>query len=215
MKIDIPSDRLQNKIAFDFLQNKFGTENKKMLDIGGADRLLEKFIPKNVKYYCLDVKEYGDIKPDFLVDLDKEKIPVKNNFFDIILCLETLEHTMYPKRVLKEILRVSKKDSLFVFSLPNEYNFLQRLYYLSGIKRETEIPWEVVEKHQHIQKPRVEDIFALFSDDFKIEKVKYNWESRSSGNSNFFKTIDKIINYFSEIIPTLFARDVILFCVRK
>lgn len=215
MKINIPPDRQQNRIAFEFLEKMvFDGKKRKLLDVGSADNLLKNFFPKNIEYFSLDV-DNKDIEHNFVVDLDKKRIPVKDGFFDIILCLEVLEHTCYPERILKEFLRITKKNSVFIFSLPNEYNFLQRLYYLFAIKRKTETPWKVVELHLHIQKPRIKDILALLSKDFKINKVEYNWESRTSSRNRLFVYIDKFINILAKIYPDLFARDVILICMRK
>jgi len=213
--MQIPPDRQQNKIAYKFIKRKAAIKGTKILDVGAADCILKPFFPKTTQYYSLDIKNYEGCKHDFLLDLDKEKIPVNNGFFDIILCLDTLEHTMYPKKILKEFERITKKDSLFVFALPNEYNFVQRIYYLFGIKKQTEIPWEVVAKHEHIQKPRIKDIINLFKPDFKIHKIKYHWESRTSSNNKHFIIVDKMINLLVKISPNLFARDVVLLCSKK
>jgi len=215
MGINIPFDRQQNKIAFDFIKKLiFNGKKRKLLDVGSADNLLKPHLPQNVRYYSLDINNL-EAEHDFIIDLDKKKIPVKNGFFDIILCLDILEHTMYPEKILKELNRVTKQNAVFVISLPNEYNFLQRLYYLFAIKKQTEIPWRVVEEHQHIQKPRIKDIMGLLSKEFKILGVKFHWESRSSSSSMIFAGVDKCINVLAKIYPNLFARDVVVMCVKK
>ncbi len=214
IKMKIPSDRIQNKIAFQFLSRipYFRYKKMNLLDVGAADHVLKPFLPKNIRYFSLDIKDYPNCKQDFLLDLDRKKIPVKRGFFDIILCLDTLEHTMYPIKVIKELKRVAKKDAIFIFSLPNEYNFLQRIYYLLAIKRKTEMPWKVVEEHQHIHKPRVKDILSLLSSEFKVIKVKFHWESRKSSNSKFFAGIDRILSIMAQVYPNLFSRDVVVMC---
>lgn len=212
----IAPDRQQNKIAFDFIKNIISDgKERKLLDVGAADCVLKPFLPKNINYYSLDVKNYPNIKHNFLIDLDKKKIPVKNSFFDIVLCLEVLEHTMYPIRVINEIKRVAKENAVFVFSIPNEYNFLQRAYYLFAIKRETEKPWKVVEEHLHIHKPRISDAKKLMRDYFYIKKIRYNWESRHSDKNRLFAFFDKILNIFAQIWPNMFARDVVIMCINK
>ncbi len=216
---EFPSDRLQIKIAFEFIKNKIlDGKEKKLLDVGSADNLFKSFIPKNIKYYSLDLpteEHFPEPMRDdysFIMDLDKKKIPVKDKFFDIILCLDVLEHTMYPQKVIDELKRVAKDEVTFVFSLPNEYNFLHRIYYLFAKKTDTEMPWKVVEKHMHIQKPRVKDIINLMSDNFKISKIKFHWESRQSSKNKLFRYIDRIITIFAQIYPNLFARDVVILC---
>ena len=222
--VKITSDRFQNKIALDLARRYiFKNIQKKMnlLDVGSADNIIKHFLPKNVEYYSLelpkeerdeDLREYDH---EITFNLDNGKLPIEDNFFDIIVCLDTLEHTMYPKRVLREFKRITKKDGFFIISLPNEYNFLLRLYYLLAIKTRTEIPWEVVEIHQHIQKPRVKDIIHLLRDNFKIYDVVYHWESRASYKNNFFVVIDRLINLLAKIYPSLFARDVVAVCKFK
>lgn len=49
---------------------------------------------------------------------DIYKLPYKEKSFDIVLCMEVLEHLEDPKKALKELKRVSKKYILL--SVPNE-----------------------------------------------------------------------------------------------
>lgn len=49
-------------------------------------------------------------------------LPYKDNSFDLVVCTEVLEHLTEPSRVLKEILRVSKRYILI--SVPNEPFFM-------------------------------------------------------------------------------------------
>ena len=75
------------------------------------------------KHYYFDKNK----KHDYNFNLDDGKMPIKNNSYDVIVCLETLEHTMYPERILLEIKRIAKKNALIFLSMPNDYNFVQRI----------------------------------------------------------------------------------------
>ena len=147
-----------------------------ILEVGAGERIIKNQLPKNFKYKSLDMGK----DQDYNLNLDEKKFPIKSSTFDIIICLETLEHVMYPEKVMKEMIRVAKKDAVFFLSMPNEYNFLQRAYYLLGKKTMYDEPFKVVEKHLHIHKPRVKDIISLFSRYLTIEKIDYVWESRHS-----------------------------------
>jgi len=195
----------QYEVALKFVSNLKG--NLKLLDIGCQDEKLRYRLPKNIHYTSLDMS--GNC--DYNVDLNQERIPVKDGTFDILVCLETLEHTFYPEKVLEELKRVTKKDGFFILSMPNEYNLWLRLNYLFGIKKnQTDEPFQIVSKLQHIHKPRVKDILDLFSKHFKIIKVVPIWQSRLSTNSNFFYLADKIINLLAKVYPSLFARLVVV-----
>lgn len=197
-------------VVLNFLSKLKG--DLKLLEVGAQEEIMRAHIPKNIHYFSLDM--LGN--PDYKVDLNKERIPVKDNTFDILVCLETLEHTLYPKKILKELKRVTKKDGLFMLSLPNDYNFWLRLHYLFGIKSKLiDEPFELVEKLQHIHKPRVKDIKKFFSDNLDIIKIVPLWQSRFGSKSKFFNPIDSVINFLSKIYPSLFARVIVVIAKNK
>jgi 2-polyprenyl-3-methyl-5-hydroxy-6-metoxy-1,4-benzoquinol methylase len=200
--------------------NKLPKDKKyKLLDVGSCDCDLKNFLTENIEYYSLDcTQEYA--KHDYIHDLDKFPIPIKDNQFDIIVCLETLEHTLYPDRVMKELLRLGKKDAIFFLSIPNEYNLYCRLNYLFGRKTENQETFQLAEKHLHVQVPRVKDILKFFSQYLKIEKIDYRWLSRTGGRSSGLKKsvflfLDRIINFLAKIYPSMFARTVVVMGRRK
>lgn len=50
---------------------------------------------------------------------DAETLPFKRDTFDIVLCLQLLEHTPYPEKVIAEIYRVLKRNGYLFLSAPN------------------------------------------------------------------------------------------------
>lgn len=50
---------------------------------------------------------------------DARKIPLEDNQFDVIVSFETIEHFKEHDKFLKEIIRVSKKNSILIISTPN------------------------------------------------------------------------------------------------
>lgn len=207
---NIRSDVKQYKPIVIELHKNFSKGNYKLLEVGADTRTIQNLIPKNITYHSLDFgKEHT-----FPFNLDDGKFPIKDNTYDIIVCTETLEHVMYPHRVMKEMLRVAKKGAVFFISQPNEYNFLQRIYYLMGKKPPiTDETYMVVEKHQHIHRPRVCDIINLISTHLKIEKVWYIWQSRQSGHGKLravARGVDKLIENLASVQPSLFSRLVLV-----
>ena len=190
--------------------------NLNLLEIGAGNHALKEFLPENITYETLDyASDFYGKKNTFDHNLNEGKIPIKDKSYDIIVCNDVLEHIMYPETVLKDIQRITKDDAIFFFSLPNEYNFVMRLYYLFSIKTKTEEPFKVVEKGLHIHKPRVKDIINLFSKDFNIKKIEYVWQSRKSSASGLFRGIDKFFQILAKIYPSLFSRVVVVKLTKK
>ena len=57
-----------------------------------------------------------DIK---LCDIENEKLPFKNNTFDVIYSKSFIEHLYYPERYLEEAFRVLKPDGLLITLVPD------------------------------------------------------------------------------------------------
>jgi ubiquinone/menaquinone biosynthesis C-methylase UbiE len=55
-----------------------------------------------------------------LVDVQKDKLPFPDSFFDCITCMNVIPHFQgSPKRFLSEVRRVLKKNGYFIFTSPN------------------------------------------------------------------------------------------------
>lgn len=105
------------------LSNQFG---KTILDVGcGEGTLLSMLKAKQNKVFGIDASEAGRTasqKKDIdcrVVDISTEKFPYNDDIFDIVLCLETLEHIENPHNCIWEIKRVLKEKGLFIVSIPN------------------------------------------------------------------------------------------------
>ncbi len=188
----------------------------KLIDVGSQDNKLKELLPKNVTYKSLDMGGNAD----YTCDINKKKIPVKAKIFDITVCTETLEHVLYPDKIIEELKRVTKDDGFLILSMPNEYNFWLRLNFLFGIKREiSDANLEIVAALGHIHKPRVKDIINLFSKHLEIIEVIPFWQStsavRSNKINNLFYSIDVVINLLAKIHPSLFARLVVVIGKKK
>lgn len=100
--------------------------NKKVLDVGcGEGTLLEMLREKNNEVFGVDASESGiaQCQPKKLncrlVDLSHHCLPFNDDYFDVVICLETMEHLENPYHCLEEIKRVLKKEGNFLVSIPN------------------------------------------------------------------------------------------------
>lgn len=61
----------------------------------------------------------SNVKPE--VFADAKKLPFRNNFFDIALLIQVLEHIDSPDKVIKEAARVLKENGVLIISVPFFY----------------------------------------------------------------------------------------------
>jgi SAM-dependent methyltransferase len=50
---------------------------------------------------------------------DAESLPLKDGFFDVAICLQVLEHTPFPERIVAEIARVLRPGGYLFLAAPN------------------------------------------------------------------------------------------------
>jgi len=93
-----------------------------ILDIGCGRGIYLKSIRRSIYIGC-DI-DHQNLKRAIkrpnaeYVFADANHIPFKDNFFDLVLCSEVLEHLDVPLRAIKEIIHVSKK--LILITFPDE-----------------------------------------------------------------------------------------------
>ena len=111
--------------------------NKRVLDIGCQDLFFDReVIPyQNMLVGCdlnwenglyvanENIKEYGwnDV---YVIKSMGEYLPLKDNFFDLILCFDTLEHVDDEHKVVEEIDRVSTENATLIISVPLEFGMI-------------------------------------------------------------------------------------------
>lgn len=67
------------------------------------------------------------------IDVEKDKFPFENQYFDVITCFEVIEHLREPSNMLTEVHRILKNDGCFIISTPNVSWWYLRLKLLLGI----------------------------------------------------------------------------------
>lgn len=85
--------------------------NCSVLDLGCGDmHLKEPLTQLGFKYFGLDIQD---------ANFETDKLPFKENNFDIVLSLAVLEHIFDPSVFLSQIMRVLKKGGLLWLSTPD------------------------------------------------------------------------------------------------
>jgi len=98
----------------------------RLLDIGCGDGTLGYFAKNKYKeVYGVDISEEAlkiAEKRGIIVEkvnLNEEKLPFENEYFDAVTCLDVIEHVFEPRDLIKEINRVLKRGGILIISTPN------------------------------------------------------------------------------------------------
>lgn len=128
-------------------------ENLRLLDIGCADRWVERQIPPQCMYIGLDYPVTGQAlygaQPNLFADASR--LPVSGGVIDAVVLLEVLEHLRHPREALEEIARVLRPGGRLLLTVPFLYPIhdaphdYQR-YTVHGLEREIEAAGLRVEK---------------------------------------------------------------------
>lgn len=92
----------------------------RVLDLGGSRRSgYHELISGEHKIDVVNISDDSDI--DFKFNIE-EKFPIENEAYDVVLCINVLEHIYNFNNVLSEGFRVLKKDGIFIGTTPFLFN---------------------------------------------------------------------------------------------
>lgn len=118
------------------LLNKYAiSKDIKILDSGcGAGMFSKKLDQEGYKNCWLtdidDYLVYPELKGRFKkADFSFEKLDFSDNFFDIVASFQVIEHLENQFFYIREISRVLNSGGILLLSMPNSYNFRNRLEY--------------------------------------------------------------------------------------
>lgn len=142
-------------------------KSAKILDAGcGEGVLVEKYRKMGYDIRGLDLNYSSEcvIKGDLL------KTPFEEGEFDVILCLDVIEHLNFEDQgpALHEIHRILKKGGVVLLAIPNLAHFASRLSFLCTGNL---IRTSTIERHRG-DRPIKEYLKLISEEDFKITKRK-------------------------------------------
>jgi 2-polyprenyl-3-methyl-5-hydroxy-6-metoxy-1,4-benzoquinol methylase len=106
------------------------------LDIGAGNGLLLRLVQERFGFeqracdYTDEFIKYSAVPVD-PVNLDEQKLPYPDSRFDLVTCLETIEHLENFRALLREIYRVLKPGGVAILTTPNILNLRSRLRFLT------------------------------------------------------------------------------------
>lgn len=112
-------------IVFNEFLHKVGLKNKKLLDAGcGTGLFAKEACLRGARVTALDIganllKKVQEKCNAKIVHGDLLKLPFPDNSFDIVIAIESIEHTKNPRKAISEVIRVTKKNGYFIITTPN------------------------------------------------------------------------------------------------
>jgi 2-polyprenyl-3-methyl-5-hydroxy-6-metoxy-1,4-benzoquinol methylase len=102
-----------------------------VVDVGCGTGNLWDFVHRSFdRYVGVDVNRFDGFPEDceFIeLDLDTGKAPLPNDFADVVVSVETIEHLENPRALVRELTRVCKPGGLVIVTTPNQLSFLSKL----------------------------------------------------------------------------------------
>ena len=132
----IDRGNFHNNISF-LVQTGLLTKSKRILEIGsGMGHLLQYLSFKGYKIIGTEINDsyinYARKQYNLKIQkMDGDKINFPDNYFDIVLSFDVLEHIPDPGKHLDEVNRVLKPDGYYLFQTPNKL---------------TNIPFEIIKE---------------------------------------------------------------------
>ena len=148
-----------NRVAKDY-----GSINKKLLEIGPQDRPEVKVAFNMCDIETLDL--VPDYNPDIVGDITKYNSHIQDSTYDIVTCLEILEHTINPFSAIEELRRITTDGGLVLFSAPLNWRIHGPI---PDCWRFTEFGWRILLKDFDIV-----EIDKLETPDRNLFPIKYN-----------------------------------------
>ncbi|HXF44427.1 MAG TPA: class I SAM-dependent methyltransferase [Candidatus Paceibacterota bacterium] len=117
----------------------------KVLDVGCAYGFMLQKFPSSLEKFGVDISEHAIAEakkrlPDATLKVAgaEDVLPFPENFFDIVICNDVIEHLENPRVALENILKVLKKDGILYLNTPN-FNWLRKKLFAYADKREHHI----------------------------------------------------------------------------
>jgi len=114
-----PDFTCDEKVYF-FLSAYMNTEWETILDYGAGNSPYRSFF-KYKKYITADVCQNDLNNIDLIIKDNSNSLDIKNDSFDLILCMDVLEHVEDIKYVIAELYRVLKKEGVLIINMPFIY----------------------------------------------------------------------------------------------
>lgn len=110
---------LQLATIFSFLQQPLASARGRLLDVGAGQAPWKGMLAADVDYVDVEGADaFGMRRAPGIVYYDGSILPFPENSFDVLLCVEVLEHVPDPDRFLADLYRVLKPGGRLILTIP-------------------------------------------------------------------------------------------------
>ncbi|MAG47646.1 hypothetical protein CL617_03495 [archaeon] len=147
-------------------------KNSKILDIGSGTGVISNVLSKYSKdVYGVDTFDYRVKKKTYKFKKVKDEIiPFKEDFFDVIVSNQVIEHVQDQEKHLREIFRTLKKDGICYLATPNKYFPIEPHYSLPFLGM---LPKKIADFYLQVFKNKDYDVYLLSFNQLKNKIRKY------------------------------------------
>ena len=184
-------------------------KNSRILQIGCGPEDVINYVSIGRRYAIDPLAEFYkekfklNYKSIFFSSARAEKLPFKDNYFDVVVLANVLDHVEQPEKALSEIKRVLKEKGIFHFeNLFYQRNFI-RLAKIYGVIKKS-ITGNIFNIH-HPFMFRLKDLKNLLSQDFSIIHEETGIEKGSSESFEEMKKMKKKEKKLTVKIPAMFG----------
>jgi SAM-dependent methyltransferase len=99
-----------------------------VLDLPAGNGLLSEYLRNSGRK--VTSADINSERPDYVYANMEQPLPFANATFDVIVCLEGIEHVIEPNALVREMCRILKPGGCIVLSMPNVQSLYSRLEFL-------------------------------------------------------------------------------------
>jgi len=163
----------------------------RLLDIGCAYGLLVRAASKDFEAFGMDISSFALSKSRRFCDGNVSKacassLPFKDEAFDVVTLIDTLEHVSRLNQCLEDIARILKRRGVLMLQLPNPLIWTQVCSHL-GLGDDT-----------HRSDLGMETWKGILRENGLIAKACYGMISYALGKAQFFVKSKRLLNLFPE-----------------
>ena len=192
-----------NPVRINFIKENIDLENKSLIDVGcGGGLLCENLTSKNTKVKGIDMsneaieiakahQSLNNLNIDYQKISLEELIKESKKKYDVLTCLELIEHVHEPEKLIQDCIKITKKNSELFFSTLNR-NLISYLVSIIGAEYIFNILPRGTHDYKNFIKPS-EFCSLLRKNSLEIKNIKgINYNIL---NKNFYESSTPNINY--------------------